>query len=213
MKKNTVIFDMDGVIIDSEPFWRQAQIKELAKYQVIIDDEDCIKHTMGRRLDDIAQTWCQLYELTIAPAELRQDIMQSVVELILKQGCAKEGLYCLLEHFKKNSINIGLATSSSLPIINAVLERLSIRSFFASICSADDEKFGKPHPAVYLKAASQLQVQPEQCIVIEDSVTGMIAGLAAGMATFVVPENIDDPRFSIASHTFPSLAEIRMYFV
>jgi len=211
MKINTVIFDMDGVIIDSEPFWRQAQINELAKFQVIINDNDCIEQTMGKRLDDIARTWCQHYELSIAPADLQQAILQSVVKQILNKGSAKEGVYSLLKFLKNNNINIALATSSSTPIIDAVLERLSIRSFFSSICSADNEKYGKPHPAVYLRTASQLHVQPGQCIVIEDSVTGLIAGVAAGMTTFVVPENINDPRFSIASRSFVSLTEVQMH--
>jgi len=209
MNKDTVIFDMDGVIIDSEPFWRQAQINELAKYKVTLRDADCIQFTMGKRLDEIANIWCSRYQLAICPSILQQDIMQSVIELILDQGCAKPGLHSLLNYLKEREFNIGLATSSSKPIIDAVLQTLGIYSYFSIVCSADNEPYGKPHPAVYLAAAKSFQVSAGQCIVIEDSVTGMIAGKAAAMTTWVVPDNSKSPEFSIADAIFSSLIDVR----
>lgn len=209
MNKNTVIFDMDGVIIDSEPFWRMAQINELAKYNVVITVADCIKLTMGKRLEEIANIWCLRYRLVICPSVLRHNILQLVVQLITEQGVAKPGLYKLLRYLRDNNINIGLATSSSKLVIDAVLHRLKIKSYFSIICSADDEPYGKPHPAVYLTTASQFKVCAEQCIVIEDSVTGMIAGKAAEMTTWMVPEHTSNPKFSIAEEVFTSLVEVK----
>lgn len=211
MKRNTFIFDMDGVIIDSEPFWRQAQIKILATYNVTITENDCIKYSMGRRIDDIALTWCQLYQLAIAPKELEQKIIAGVVELITTKGEAKKGLFELLDFLTKNNFNIALATSSSLPIINAVFNRLTIAHYFNAVCSADTEAYGKPHPAIYLKAASELKVSPADCFVLEDSVTGLIAAKAATMHTIVIPEDKTDPRFSIADIVFTSMLEVVPY--
>ncbi|WP_084605574.1 hexitol phosphatase HxpB [Psychromonas aquimarina] len=211
MNKNTVIFDMDGVIIDSEPFWREAQINELAKYNVTVTAADCIQFTMGKRLEDIAKVWCLRYQLVVCPSILQQGIMQSVIELILEQGCAKPGLHSLLNYLKEREFNIGLATSSSKPIINAVLQSLGIHSYFSIICSADDEPYGKPHPDVYLTTAQRFQVNTGQCLVIEDSVTGMIAGKAAAMTTWVVPENSQSPEFSIADAVFSSLIDVRQH--
>lgn len=209
MNKNTVIFDMDGVIIDSEPFWRQAQINELAKYNITITVADCITLTMGKRLEEIAKIWCLRYQLTIPPSVLQHNIMQLVIELITDEGYAKPGLHSLLHYLQEKNINIGLATSSSKPVINAVLDRLKIHSYFSVIRSADDEVYGKPHPAVYLSTAKQFKVRAEQCIVVEDSVTGMIAGKAAAMTTWVVPDDIHNPKFSIAEGIFSSLTQIQ----
>lgn len=208
MRLKSFIFDMDGVIIDSEPFWRQAQISILAKYEIHISIEDCIKHTMGKRIDDVAFTWCQLHSLHIDPKVLEQEIIDAVGKLISEKGEAKTGLYELLDFLKENKYQIALATSSSLPIINAVFKRLSIEDYFEVVCSADEEFYGKPHPAVYLKAAKRLKVSPNNCLVLEDSVTGLIAAKAASMKTVVIPEDPSDPRFHLADAIFTSMFEV-----
>lgn len=208
MQKDAVIFDMDGVLIDSEPYWRQAQVEVLASYGMTATFDDCIRLTMGRRLDDIAKIWCQYFGLQVASEELQFAIMQAVVALIRQKGEAKQGVKALLDALQRSGVKIGLATSSSMPIIDAVLDSLNIRTYFSVVCSADNEEYGKPHPSVYLTAAQKLDVAANQCVVIEDSVTGMIAGLAAGMTTFAVPDNIADPRFAVANGIFSSLEDI-----
>ena len=211
MSTNTFIFDMDGVIIDSEPFWRQAQIEILSKYNTTITLEDCIQYTMGKRIDDIALTWCQLHSLNVSPKFLEKEIITAVAALISEKGNAKKGLYELLGFLKEYNFHIALATSSSHPIINAVFNRLSIADYFDVICSADDEVYGKPHPAVYLKVAKKLDVKPATCWVLEDSVTGLISAKAAAMKTIVIPEDITDPRFTLADITLTSMLEIIDY--
>ena len=208
---NTFIFDMDGVIIDSEPFWRQAQIKILSTYNVTVTVEDCIKNTMGKRIDDVALTWCQLHQLSINPKILEKEIITAVVQLITEKGKAKKGLFELLDFLTKNNFNIALATSSSKPIIDAVFNRLNIDSYFKVVCSADDEEYGKPHPAIYLKAAKLLEVFPANCLVLEDSVTGLIAAKAASMNTIVIPEDKNDPRFTLANSIFTSMLDVVNY--
>lgn len=211
MALNTFIFDMDGVIIDSEPFWRQAQIKTLLKYNVSVTVNDCINHTMGRRIDDVALIWCKLHQLNINPKLLENEIIDSVVHLINIKGKPKQGLYELLSFLSTNNFNIALATSSSKPIIEAVFKKLNIADYFKVVCSADDEEYGKPHPAIYLKAAKKLGVKPLNCIVLEDSITGMIASKSASMNTLVIPDNKTDPRFSLANNIFSSMLEVAHY--
>jgi HAD superfamily hydrolase (TIGR01509 family) len=206
--KTTVIFDMDGVIIDSEPHWRNAQISLLKQHDVIITVADCIQHTMGKRIDAIARTWCDRYNLSITPKELERHIQHRVVTLIEEQGQAMPGLYELLEYFKQKKMHIGLATSSNYPIIDAVMVKLGIRHFFDHICSADDEQFGKPHPAVYLTAAQKLGVTPQQCLVIEDSLTGLIAAKAATMTTFLVSHEHQHPKFAFADAHMNGLLDV-----
>jgi HAD superfamily hydrolase (TIGR01549 family) len=211
MDLNTFIFDMDGVIIDSEPFWRQAQIDILLKYNTTITVADCIQYTMGKRIDDVALTWCQLHSLTVSPKVLEQEIITAVANLISTKGNAKTGLYELLDFLKENNFQIALATSSSLPIITAVFNRLSIAHYFDVVCSADDEIYGKPHPAVYLKVAKKLSVKPTNCLVLEDSVTGLIAAKAAAMKTIVIPEDATDSRFTLADKIFISMFDVIDY--
>jgi len=208
MALQTFIFDMDGVIIDSEPFWRQAQIEILLKYNTTITVADCIKHTMGKRIDDVALTWCQLHALSISPQLLEQEIITTVAALIREKGKSKTGLYELLTFLKENNFRIALATSSSQPIIDAVFYKLNIASYFEVVCSADEEAYGKPHPSVYLKAAKRLGVPVHNCWVLEDSVTGLISAKSAAMNTMVIPEDKTDPRFTIADHIFTSMISV-----
>lgn len=149
--------------------------------------------------------------MSIAFINCKPNIINSVVNLINTKGEAKKGLYELLEFLTKNNYNIALATSSSLPIINAVLNRLSIANYFKVICSADNEEYGKPHPAIYINAAKKLGVSIASCLVLEDSVTGLIAAKAASMHTFIIPENKLDPRFSLANNIFSSMHEVINY--
>lgn len=211
--KNTFIFDMDGVIIDSETSWREAQIEELAKYGVNITVKECIQYTMGQRIDDIARIWSERFDVSVSRDTLKRNILNKVIDTISKEGVAKDGLMELLEFLKHKGYKIGLATSSSFELIDAVLDRLSIRPYFDSVCSADDEAHGKPHPAVYLRVAQKLQAGSGDCIVLEDSVTGMVSAKAAQMMTLVVTESSDDPRFSLADGVFSSMKEVTQHLL
>lgn len=211
MKPTTFIFDMDGVMIDSEPFWRTAQINLLKDLGHTITVQDCIRYTMGKRIDDVAKTWCDLYSLKIEAKQLEQQILDQVVVNILKDGQAIDGLLDLLHFLKKENYKIGLATSSSWKIIEAVLHKLEVKHFFDEICSADDEVYGKPNPAVYIKAMQKLESKPSECIILEDSVTGMIAAKASMAFTIVLNADVSAPKFSIADQRCPSLAKVLSY--
>ena len=211
MKPTTFIFDMDGVMIDSEPFWRTAQINLLKDLGHTITVQDCIRYTMGKRIDDVAKTWCDLYSLKIEAKQLEQQILDQVVVNILKDGQAIDRLLDLLHFLKKENYKIGLATSSSWKIIEAVLHKLEVKHFFDEICSADDEVYGKPNPAVYIKAMQKLESKPSECIILEDSVTGMIAAKASMAFTIVLNADVSAPKFSIADQRCPSLAKVLSY--
>ncbi|WP_139957850.1 hexitol phosphatase HxpB [Flavicella sediminum] len=208
MKATTFIFDMDGVMIDSEPFWQIAQIKTLQTIGISVSIEDCEKYTMGKRIDHVAKTWCDLYDLTISPDVLAESILDQVVLNIIENGKAIEGLTELLSYLKKEKYKIGLATSSSWKIINAVLDKLAVRYFFNEICSADDELYGKPNPAVYLKVMEKLNSKPEECFILEDSVTGMIAAKASMATTLILTKDVQNPKFSIADLQCASLQHV-----
>ncbi|SSN09988.1 HAD hydrolase family IA [Klebsiella pneumoniae] len=188
MSMQAVIFDMDGVIIDSEALWRQAQIDALAQWGATASVDECETLTKGKRLDEIAGTWCRYFQLDLDPQRLEAAILQRITGLIATE--------------------IALATSSSRQVIAAVLNKLSLWHFFDVVCSADDEERGKPHPAVYLTTLRKLNLNASQCLVIEDSFTGFCAAQAAGIPTAMVAEDSRQGRYQAAVGRYQTLPEL-----
>lgn len=205
MKKKAIIFDMDGVIIDSEPFWQDAQKEALLLEGVSICVEDCERLTMGKRIDEVAKTWCETYHLTLDPKTLEQRILTRLCERISTQGKAMKGFNEILVYFKEAGYKIALATSSTHEVIQVVFDKLALWDGFDVICSAEDEQYGKPHPDVYLSAARELALCPDECIVIEDSFTGLCAAKNAHMTTYLVSPHYKDPRFLYAEGQYENL--------
>ncbi|MVT03786.1 HAD family hydrolase [Enterobacter sp. 10-1] len=208
MSIKAVIFDMDGVLIDSESLWRQAQIEALARWGATVSVAECETLTKGKRLDDIARTWCRHCQLSVAPQRLQQMILRRVTGLIIARGEAMDGVNEALVHFRHCGYKIALATSSSHQVIAAVLDKLALRPWFDVISSADDEAWGKPHPAVYLSTLRKLNLRADQCLVIEDSASGFQAARAAGIPTIAVTEDCQHQQFHGAVARHHSLTEL-----
>ena len=208
MSIQAVIFDMDGVIIDSEALWRQAQIDALAQWGAAASVEECETLTKGKRLDDIARTWCRYCQLELAPQRLEAAILQRITGLIAAEGEPMRGVHEALRYFRHTGYKIALATSSSRQVIAAVLNKLSLWHYFDVICSADDEAQGKPHPAVYLTTLDKLNLDASRCLVIEDSFNGFSAARAAGIATIVIAEDSQHARFQAAAGRYQTLPEL-----
>jgi sugar-phosphatase len=111
---------------------------------------------------------------------------------------------------KENGLKIGLATSSYSVLINTVMDVLDIRHFFDYTHSAESEEYGKPHPAVYLTVATFLNIPPTKCLVIEDSLNGIISGKAARMKVVCIPEktHTPDPKLSLADFQFDDMLKM-----
>ncbi|MEF3090076.1 HAD family hydrolase [Raoultella scottii] len=208
MSIKAVIFDMDGVLIDSEGLWRQAQMEALASLGATVSVAECETLTKGKRLDDIARTWCRHCQLSVAPQRLQQMILRRVTGLIIARGEAMDGVNEALAHFRHCGYKIALATSSSHQVIAAVLDKLALRPWFDVISSADDEAWGKPHPAVYLSTLRKLNLRADQCLVIEDSASGFQAARAAGIPTIAVTEDCQHQQFHGAVARHHSLTEL-----
>jgi sugar-phosphatase len=192
---NAVIFDMDGLIIDSEPLWRKAEIEAFKEIGFHFTDQMCIE-TMGMRIDQVVHYWwLKLKWSKPTEKEVIDNIQSKMIELINKEGVLLPGVLDSLKLLKDNKIPIALASSSSLSLINTVLDKLKIKSFFKIIHSAENEKAGKPDPAVFLTTAKLFNQKPENCLVLEDSKAGMEAGVNANMRTVLVPENGTDPKW------------------
>lgn len=206
---NTVIFDMDGLLVDSEPLWGVAMREVFATVGVSLSPE-LTSRTTGLRTSEVVSYWHHYFGWNSkSPDEVTTEIIDSVTAKILSEGRAMEGLRYILDYFRAKDFKIGLASSSPLRLIVSVLEHLHIRDYFQAVQSAEFEPYGKPHPAVYLSCAAALGSDPLQCVAFEDSVTGMIAAKAARMKTVVVPElhKRQEPRFVLADMQLGSLLD------
>ncbi|HAN76963.1 MAG TPA: hexitol phosphatase HxpB [Bacteroidales bacterium] len=184
-----VIFDMDGVLINSEPFWSIAEFEVFNRHGIQISLEET-NESMGIRLNDVVAMRKKQFPGCTTPDEIIvQETINEVIRLIKTEGVCIEGIPELLESLKLAGIKIGLATSSSPDLIDAVLEKLQIGHYFEAVSSAIFEKNGKPFPDVFLTTAQKLQIKPGNCIVFEDSPKGVQAALRADMKVIVVNSN------------------------
>lgn len=202
-----VIFDMDGVLIDSEPLWREAERGVFAELGLVLSDADC-QQTMGLRTDELVAYWYRRHAWQGRPQDVVADAINSrVARLIEERGRPLPGAAAAVRSARDAGLPVGLASSSSLEIIGLVVRTLGLDACFSVLCSADDEERGKPDPAVYLTAARRLGVPPDGCVAVEDSVRGVQAAVAAGMRVVAVPppDHFDDPELELAHLKLRSL--------
>lgn len=185
-----VLFDMDGLLIDSEPIWREAEKEIFSKVNITLTDEMCFK-TVGLRIDEVVDFWHEQFPWeSISKLEIKNQIIHKVIELITLKGKALPGVYETIKLFNEKKIPMAIASASSLSIIETVVHQLNISEYLSFVHSAELEEYGKPNPAVYLSAAKKLQLPSHQCLVFEDSFNGVIAAKAARMKVIAVPEDI-----------------------
>lgn len=204
-----IIYDMDGVIVDSEPFWRQAKINAVARFGGHITEQQTYQST-GLRIDEIAEHWIAHCNLDPACKQALCDaILDEVINQIKDNGKLLPGVRESLQWLAATDLKVGLASSSPSRLIEAVLDIFELNQFFSVQLSAENLPFGKPHPQVYLEAASQLKVAPYRCLAIEDSVNGLLAAKAAKMTGVCIPEpgQENNPSFGIADYKLNSLHE------
>jgi beta-phosphoglucomutase family hydrolase len=176
------IFDMDGVIIDSEPMHFEIDLIMTHQLGLNLTHEDFEKY-VGMTNPAMWKHIKEVHKLEPSVDELIR-IQMDMKLRILKERDEKpiEGIVSLLQALKKAGYPIGLASSSPILFIQAVLEKLELHPYFSVIVSGEEVAQGKPAPDVFLKAAQLLQVEAEHCAVIEDSRNGVAAAKAAGMA-------------------------------
>ena len=207
MQLNTVIFDMDGLLIDSEPLWGEAAHEIFGRYNFQLTKAQYAT-TTGMRTKEFVEWWFNYYKIDARHNEEAENaILQNVVEKVAAKGKALPGVEHIFNFFIQRNFKIGLATSSGKPLIDVVVDKLGIRNFLQSIESAADLPYGKPHPQVYLNCEVALNSHPTQCICFEDSFNGLIAAKAARMKCVVVPAPHDskNEKFNAADLKISSL--------
>lgn len=208
MKTEAVVFDMDGVLIDSEPLWRKAEIAVMAKRGVTLTEEDC-KRLMGLRTDEVVKQIAADWKTDLPVDGVVEEIIHGVCGLIAAEGHVIEGFRDLALELKAQGVPLAVATSSPMRVVNSVLQRTGLEGVFSVVVSAEKFPYGKPHPQVYIEACAGLGFHPTQCIAIEDSLNGTLAAKAARMKAIAVPEpeNAGHKGFGIADHVAHSPQE------
>jgi len=207
---NAAIFDMDGLLLDTEPLWGESMMAVAGHYKIPVTLQQ-FRHTTGLRIFEVTRFWKEKFPWpgAVDAETVANEILDDIIARSKEKGRIMPGAVDCLQWLRAQQIRTGLATSSPMRMVNALIDHFNLNAFFDALHSADTALFGKPHPEVYLQSAHALNAAPYNCVAFEDSVNGMVAAKAARMKVVVVPEpaKIADPRFSLADLKLASLAE------
>jgi sugar-phosphatase len=211
LPQEALIFDMDGLIIDSEPLWHQAELDVFAAMGIDTTQSDQLPDTLGLRIDLVVKLWYQISPWQgVSQETVTLRIIERTLALIDERRPLLPGVKQALEIANGCGLKIGMASASPLFMLERVLEIFQLRHYFTHLASAQFLPHSKPHPEVYLQAAAMLDIAPERCTTLEDSFNGVIATKAARMRSIVVPDAAyrADPRWVIADAKLDSLLDL-----
>lgn len=190
MNIKAILFDLDGVLADSEPMWNDIDGALLAQYDVVYGGEHK-RQVLGTSFPIALQFYkdtfglrAEIEELALRRTEIATDFYANRIPIF-------EDVPAVLPAIKEMGLRIGLASSSVGALVLPFLERHDIRRYFDQVVTGEEVEHGKPNPDIYLKAASKIHVEPANCLVVEDALAGITAGKSAGMDVVAIP----DPRF------------------
>tara|TARA_B100000678_G_C18072995_1_gene447500 strand:- start:73 stop:702 length:630 start_codon:yes stop_codon:yes gene_type:complete len=200
---------MDGLLVDSEPTWRKVEIACFAKVGLTLTEDDC-KQTMGLRIDEVVDYWFEKHPWEgMTTAEMTTYIVDEMERELRENAVPMPGVMEVIQQLKNEGYKMAIASSSQMRLIDAVMEKLDLDQLIGVRCSAETEDYGKPHPAVFITAAHWMNTNPENCVVFEDSLHGVVAAKAAKMKCIAVPDEVDykKPQFAIADQLLKSLKD------
>jgi len=206
------IFDMDGLLIDSEPLWDRAELDIFASLNVDISRRHELPDTLGLRIDQTVRMWFEALPWSGPDQqEVTNRIIARALALVEDTRPLLPGVEQALQLCQQQGLKIGLASASPLHMLERVLEMFDLRKYFDVLASAETLPYSKPHPQVYLDAAAKLGIDPLNCVTLEDSFNGMIATKAARMRSIVVPapDHRADARWALANVILDDLTQLK----
>lgn len=204
-----VIFDMDGLLLESESRWRVAESEAARRLNLPYTEAD-FERTMGMRMRDIAHRWYSQNPWSPTPDPTPDEVAGQVIDRVIELVADAEPLPGVMEAvdlMHELGLRIALCSSSDERLVAAATEALGLAHRFELMHSAEHDLHGKPHPQPYLSTASKLGIAPERCLAIEDSVAGCMSAKSAGMAVVAVPDPAQwgSERFGFVDLMLPSL--------
>lgn len=185
-----ILFDMDGVLADSEVMWNQIDGAMLAECGVQYHGEHKAD-VLGKSFPIALQFYIDTFHLTQSIEQLNARRTAIAIDYYGSKIDVFPDVHGVLSALKAREIPLGVATSSVGALIRPFLQRHGIAEYFQAIITGEEVTHGKPHPDIYLKAAAKVGIAPEKCLVVEDALSGVQAGKSAGMTVVAIP----DPRF------------------
>lgn len=196
-KITTILFDMDGVIADSEPQWSRIDTELLARYGHVYTNEHK-QFVMGKSFPLSSNYYRELFALPLTTDELTAERKLVALKYYTTHIEPFSHAESVLVWLRENGFQIGLATSAESSLALPFLERHNLRAHFDRLTTGEEVKNGKPAPDIYLLAAQKLNAAPENCLVVEDALAGVQAGRSAAMRVAAIPDsnfvNTDDYR-------------------
>lgn len=187
MPIRAVVFDLDGLMFNTELIFDEVG-RELLRRRGRVMTPELINQMMGRRAVEALQIMIDMHDLPDTVHELATETQVLFFELAADRLAPMPGLYELLEHIESRQLPKAVATSSSRPYMERILDQFGLLPRFDTTLTAEDVTRGKPHPEIYLAAAERLSVTPEEMLVLEDSQNGTNAAAAANAVVVSIPQ-------------------------
>jgi HAD superfamily hydrolase (TIGR01509 family) len=209
-KVKAIIFDMDGLLVNSEPCWHLAEKLVFGKVGILLSTKMCME-TTGKPIKDVIQYWFQRNPWNNPDfAGIETELLAEASNAIKATAQLMPGVLATLIWAKSKKILVGLASASPIDMIEMVLSKFQLSSYFDFYHSAELEEYNKPHPAVYLTVAKKLNTSINQCLILEDSGNGVKGAVASGAQVIAIPakEEFYESIFDIAHGKLKSLLEL-----
>lgn len=212
MSLKAVLFDMDGVIVDTEPLHRKAYFKMFNNLEIEVS-EDLYTSFTGASTKKVCETLIQQYNLPHTHEDLTaikrtyfKDYFYNDEDFDLIPGVRK-----LIEHYHKNNIKLVVASSASMTTIKMVFEKFGLEKYFSGKISGADLKESKPHPEIFLLAAKIANEPNKNCMVIEDSTNGILAAHRADIfCAAYQSEHSKNQDYKLANITVSDYSELEL---
>ena len=194
--KKAVIFDMDGLMIDSERVTYNEYVKKLAQLGHHDFTEELYRNCLGKNKQGICQVFIDHYGQDFPMDEVWDDVHVWIDESLRQYVPKKKGLVELLEYLKANNYKTIVATSSGRARVDEILKNADLTKYFDDTICGDEVTHGKPHPEIFLTACQKLDVKPEEALVLEDSEAGILAAYDGHIDVICVPDmKYPEPQF------------------